>query len=412
MPVIFFCWTEALGQMSIFWSAVALCSPSWAVGDLLWPPSLAGPPESWGNFDDSWDIFSDLAAQSAEGARTVARRATASSSAGRLMVHLSGTYNIPQEYSTLLKYGVENGFDTIGLNYGWGPVTDGARSAECMRTANCDVCQTNYHEIILTGEGEDLMTGKWPIFGDEAIETLKWVHFYGHNVQFIPEHIPPSGINLSMPLTSKERNYINGLAEFAIEPLLSKVLERLGWNEYLVSSGKPDWTKVVVTGHSQGASHSAYIAYARPVIGAMSFAGPQDACGDEGGSWFASPPPDDRQAFQCYAADERGRPAIEKNSAFFSQVRSFTAGGKPRNYGPGVWCPSPEHCGSAVDDQLVEDAVDRCFTLLKRLAPKATTPTTQEEKSSGIESSDTPVPLSVSLFVFVWPMMLWGSSRR
>merc|ERR1719469_1282897 len=401
MPVIFFLLTEELGQMSNLRSVVALCSTSCAVGDLLWPPSLAGPPESWGDFDDAWDIFSDLAAQSAEGARTVARRAKTGSNAGRLMIHLSGTYNIPQEYSTLLKYGVDNGFDTIGLNYGWGPVTDGARSAECMRTDNCDVCQTNYHEVILTGEGEDLMTGKWPIFGDHAIETLKWVHFYGHSVQFIPGHIPPPGVNLTMPLTSKERSYINTLPEFAIEPLLAKVLKRLGWSEYLASNGKPDWTKVVVTGHSQGASHSAYIAYAKPVIGAMSFAGPQDTCGDDGGSWFANPAPDDRQAFQCYAADERGRPAIEKNSAFFAQVRSFSAGSKPRNSGPGMWCPSPEHCASAVDDQLVEGAVERCFTLLKPLAP------TQEAESSG-----TPVQKSVIFSCFFWPVMFWGLSRR
>merc|ERR550532_1452308 len=108
-------------------------------------------------------------------------------------------------------------------------------------------------------------------------------------------------------------------------------------------------------------------------------------CGDDGGEWFANPAPENRRAFACYAEDERGRPAIESNMAFFSEVRTFVAGGKPRNYGPGVWCPSPEHCASAVDDQLVEDAVDRCFTLLKVFAVD-TNPT--EPSSSGASTKD------------------------
>lgn len=351
--------------MPRLWVVAAACTACRVGGDLLWPPSLSGAPETWGNFDSSWKIFSDLAAQSDDGARTVARRAETGSSAGRLMVHLPGTYNIPQEYSTLLKTGVRYGFDTIGLNYGWGPTTDSARSAQCLLTASCEECQTNYHEVILTGSGDDLMTGRWPIFGDNETETLKWVHFYGHSVQFIPNHIPPPGVDLTKPLTQKEREYIENLANFAIEPLLERVLQRLGWSEYLAANGRPDWTKVVITGHSQGASHSAYIGYARPVLGAISFAGPQDMCGDNGGEWFASAAPDTRRALACYAEDERGRPAIESNIAFFSEVRTFAAKGKPRNYGPGSWCPSPEHCASAVDDQLVEDAVDRCFAWLK-----------------------------------------------
>jgi len=125
------------------------------------------------------------------------------------------------------------------------------------------------------------------------------------------------------------------------------------------------WSTVVVTGHSQGASHAAYIGYARPILGVFSFSGPQDTCDDHGVEWFASAAPDQRRAFACYAEDEAGRPAIEKNLAFFSQVRTFNATSKPRKYGQGAWCASPAHCSSAVDDQLVEDAVERCFTLLE-----------------------------------------------
>merc|ERR1712045_328758 len=101
--------------------------------------------------------------------------------------------------------------------------------------------------------------------------------------------------------------------------------------------------------------------------------GPQDTCGDDGLQWFAAPAPEHRRVIACYADDEGGKPAIEKNLAFFSEVHTFTASGKPRNYGAGSWCASPAHCSSAVDDQLVEDVVEQCLPKLTALKTALTT---------------------------------------
>lgn len=351
-------------------AAIAMGAPGQVGGDFLWPPSLSGPPEAWGSFGSSWQFFSgDLAAHSAEGGRTVARRAESDGRKSRLLVFLPGTFTIPQEFSVLLKFAVDSGFDTIGLDYGWGPAPDSKRSSECSRGEACASCQSNYHEVIATGSGENLVTGNWPVFGENQTETHKFLHFYSHGVQFIPETILPGyNISSSPHMAAKALSYADGLAEFAVEPLLSAVLLRLGWTEYLVQTGGPLWSKVVVAGHSQGASHAAYIGYARSVLGVFAFSGPQDTCGDQGGEWFATAVPDGRRAFACYAEDESGRPAIEKNLAFFSEVRTFNATGKPRKYGQGAWCASPEHCASAVDDQLVDDAIERCFGLLQVIA--------------------------------------------
>jgi len=184
-------------------------------------------------------------------------------------------------------------------------------------------------------------------------------------VQFIPEFLPPAGVNLSAPLSAKARSYLAKLPNFAIEPLLGAALRQLGWVEYLKPDGTPLWSRIVVSGHSQGASHSAYIAHARPVAGALSLSGPQDTCGDAGAEGarksFGS-----GVAHLCYAEDEDRREVIERNLAFFAKVRTFSASGKPRTYGNDKnWCPFPEHAASAIDDQLVEEAVQRCFALLE-----------------------------------------------
>jgi len=111
-----------------------------------------------------------------------------------------------------------------------------------------------------------------------------------------------------------------------------------------------------------------YIAYSRPVFGAMVFSGPQDSCDDDGLSWFSAPAPEGLEVIACYAEDEGGRPAIERNSAFFTEVHTFNATGKPRNYGAASWCASAAHCASAVDDQLVEEVVEHCLPKLKKFA--------------------------------------------
>lgn len=48
-----------------------------------------------------------------------------------------------------------------------------------------------------------------------------------------------------------------------------------GWSQFL-SNGKPDWSRVIVAGHSQGAGHAAYIGKLFKVDRVLMFSGPQD----------------------------------------------------------------------------------------------------------------------------------------
>lgn len=48
------------------------------------------------------------------------------------------------------------------------------------------------------------------------------------------------------------------------------------WASYLTDEGLPDWSRIAVAGHSQGAGHAAFLGKQRALAGALIFAGPGD----------------------------------------------------------------------------------------------------------------------------------------
>ena len=77
-------------------------------------------------------LAGDLAAHSTSGGRTAAKRADAER-AGNVSVFFPSTFTVSAQFSTLLKYTAELGFDTIGLDYAWAPAPhlNQALAAEC-----------------------------------------------------------------------------------------------------------------------------------------------------------------------------------------------------------------------------------------------------------------------------------------
>lgn len=63
-----------------------------------------------------------------------------------------------------------------------------------------------------------------------------------------------------------------------------------GWKEF-ISDGKPDWSRIIVAGHSQGSGHGAYIAKLFKVDRVLMFSGPQDynVALDKPAPWQARP---------------------------------------------------------------------------------------------------------------------------
>merc|ERR1712216_1098840 len=128
----------------------------------------------------------------------------------------------------------------------------------------------------------------------------------------------------------------------------------------------------------------------RNTLGALLFSGPQDVCGDGGASWAALASTLNKQSIMgCYALDEPGKPAIEKNMDFMTDITKINMTGRQMSYGDGSWCAPPPHCATAVDDQLANAAVEQCFTKLSLFKPTQPTPAptsaaTPEPSSGGV----------------------------
>jgi hypothetical protein len=63
-----------------------------------------------------------------------------------------------------------------------------------------------------------------------------------------------------------------------------------GWGEF-IADGQPDWSRIVIAGHSQGAGHAAYIGKLFAVDRVLMFSGPQDYLDDleKPAPWQARP---------------------------------------------------------------------------------------------------------------------------
>ena len=94
------------------------------------------------------------------------------------------------------------------------------------------------------------------------------------------------------------------------------------------------WEKVVVSGHSQGASHAAYLSVARQVRAAVLFSGPQEAV--ECASWLGWGAPTLRRAI--YAAKEECGDEPADRASYCASVqpklmrRNLAAMGLQRGY--------------------------------------------------------------------------------
>ena len=85
----------------------------------------------------------------------------------------------------------------------------------------------------------------------------------------------------------------NNSIENRIEKLLLHLIQvdpQGGWEQYL-TDGEISWNKILVSGHSQGAGHAAFIANQRSVKRALMFAGPNDWSDfyQKPANWLAAP---------------------------------------------------------------------------------------------------------------------------
>ncbi len=144
-----------------------------------------------------------------------------------LVVLLPGTGGKPAQYSLLISTLANGGLRVIGLMYDNKPTEDKA----CDKTGDVE-CHRAFREERFAG--------------DAPAATV--------------QNTPAEGIDHRLVMLLK---------------YLDKQHPKDGWARYL-DGDQPMWKKIIITGHSQGSGHAAYIAKHYEVARAVLFSGPYD----------------------------------------------------------------------------------------------------------------------------------------
>jgi len=189
---------------------------------------------------------------------------------GVLNVFLAGT-GAPADCCTgFLQSGIKNGLHTLGLSYQFCKFSVSATAQWCNTNepGQCG-CQEGVHREVILGGGGKLSGGLVNVTEKNSIVSRLIA-----SLRYLDTH-------------------------FATE----------GWGQFLTSGGGVDWSKVVVSGHSQGAGHAAYIAkMLQGVRRAVLLSGAEDqnvSCSWQGQPGWRTPPEWDRvRAFAHGEEDE------------------------------------------------------------------------------------------------------------
>jgi len=164
---------------------------------------------------------------------------------GMMVVYLPGTGRHPAETTRLLRSASRAGHRVLGLSYMSYPFTSAQADRWCVPTppsgnGTAADCNSDLHEQVLFGDANPDFKGK------------------SENVWAVPQ-------------------------KDSVEALVQDVLANQAWgreflkgSEYAHDGGLVDWQKIIISGHSQGASHAGYLTQVRQ-LHAVLFSGPQDS---------------------------------------------------------------------------------------------------------------------------------------
>lgn len=175
---------------------------------------------------------------------------------------LPGTGGKPSEYGRLLSAAQEAGHFVIGLSYLSQPIPVSAFNAWCLariESRSSADCNTRSHNAMMFGQNSN-WTKTFAV--DEDMSDAEGDGLWDVD----PAH--------------------------SVEMLLSETLQSLPWGHLFLTDNNQNitWSRIVVSGHSQGAGHAAFWSIHRPVLGVVLFSGPQDTV-DDAMSWLRASAP-------------------------------------------------------------------------------------------------------------------------
>lgn len=270
----------------------------------------------------------------------------------KLLVYIPGTTDRPELSSCLLKSAAENHQGpVIGLSYQY------LSSGDSFRNGKCASLNTTEDQIeCLDEQHKDAIDG-----GNYGATHLK-----GDGSAFWGEVLPENSLT---------RRLGDLLAH------LHTTHPDKGWGGFSQSDGEvnePNWSRIAVMGHSQGAGHAAYLAKAKPLFGAVMISGPQDECTDcpEGTKFWIDEAPlfdsiytalghaseplilpmKDNWARMNASMRNNWRSAEPKDVDFGLDISYYDACNSPLvtnvKYGSTSTCGGKEHCSTAIDDSV------------------------------------------------------------
>ncbi|NGY05124.1 BPSS1187 family protein [Solimonas terrae] len=184
-----------------------------------------------------------------------------------LVIFLGGSGSTPSDYSTFAEYAASLGYGVLDLQYPNGL----AVGTTCMLS---DACFTN-----LRGETS-----------------------FGARVAYAPGM---ASFNSTATLVDADNSIVSRVVNLIDYLAHNASLDRAYWAQFLTAnanspystsgSGKayPNWSKIVIAGHSQGGGDAAFIAMhlpaSTPARRVVLFSAPNDSIGGGSASWIAGP---------------------------------------------------------------------------------------------------------------------------
>lgn len=157
---------------------------------------------------------------------------------GYLLLSLGGTNSYPKDFTAFDKLAASKGYSVLALDYPNTVIT-----TSCKNSPQPDPCTLFREEIVTGAQVSNLVE----VDRANSIENRLGA-LLRYQAEQDPEHY-----------------------------------------SHFLREGQPDWSKIVVVGHSQGSGHAGYLAKKHPMKAAILLAGPQDTTAAGPASWMSAP---------------------------------------------------------------------------------------------------------------------------
>ena len=193
---------------------------------------------------------------------------TASQRQNVLVVFLGGSTSTPSSYTSVTAEAASDGYGAIDLRYPDSTVI-GTSCALSLTPALKNACFANERGATIFGSGVAYASG-WPTW---------------------------SSLGVSVTLANSVVNRLVGLLDYLVH---TDTARSSYWSQFLISNGAspyatanegpvyPNWSKIVIAGHSQGGGHAAFIAAHFSVPGAIMFSSVNDNVAGASASWVTA----------------------------------------------------------------------------------------------------------------------------